>query len=254
MGSSDTDASAIDPAERPQHRVQLAEYYIGRYEVTVAQFRAFVKAKGYRTTAEQQGEGYAFTSTDMPWQTVKGADWQHPQGPSSSVQENHPVVQVSWDDAVAFCTWASEATGRKVRLPTEAEWEKAARGTEVRLFPWGNEPPNDSRCNYELNVRTTTPVGQYSPRGDSPYGCADMAGNVSEWVQDWFGWGYYQSSPQSNPPGPTSGDKRVVRGGSWELSAVSIQNDAATVRAACRKREIPSYSGSDFGFRVCMSA
>ena len=127
------------------------------------------------------------------WKEVQGAYWQHPRGSGSDVtrKANHPVMLVSWDDALAFCQWASQATRQTVRLLTEAKWEKAARGPVEaacpdRLYPWGNERPDKTRCNFDYNVKGTTPVGQYSPRGDSPYGCADMAGNVWEWVADWY--------------------------------------------------------------------
>ncbi len=93
---------------------------------------------------------------------------------------------VSWDDAVAFCSWLTQASSRDIRLPTEAQWEKAARGTNGNLYPWGNQPPDDVRCNFNMNVGDTTPIGTYSPDGDSPYGCADMAGNVWEWCADWL--------------------------------------------------------------------
>ena len=111
---------------------------------------------------------------------MKGADWQHPKGPNSDLsgKDNHPVVLVSWDDAVAFCAWVKQTTGRQAQLPTEAQWEKAARGEKGLKYPWGDSEPDASKLNYNMNVKDTTAVGTYSPAGDSPYGLADMAGTL----------------------------------------------------------------------------
>jgi len=179
---------------------------------------------------------------------VKGADWQHPRGPGSDVKRkgNHPMVLVSWDDAVAFCRWASQVSGKTVRLPSEAEWEKAARGTDGRIYPWGNQLPDKTRCNFDMNVSDTTAIGQFSPSGDSPYGCTDMAGNVGEWVVDRFGEQYYSTYPidrwPANPPGPSSGEYHVWRGGSWYY-------EAWYVRTAPRGRGTPNGAATIIGFR-----
>ncbi len=215
MGSTDADKSA-NPSEKPQHKVMLDEYLIGKYAVTNAQYAAFVKAKSL--------------------------SWSMPQG-----KEKHPVVRVSWDDAVAFCAWASQTTGRKVTLPTEAQWEKSARGTDGRIYPWGNEAPNANLANFNNNEKGTTVVGKYSPTGDSPYGLSDTAGNVWEWVADWYDDIYYASSPASNPQGPTTGQYRVLRGGSW-------YNGSDFVRAANRDGSAPIDRADDLGFRVVVSA
>ncbi|MEI6514052.1 MAG: formylglycine-generating enzyme family protein, partial [bacterium] len=231
MGSDkQKDPEAYDN-ELPQHKVYLAEYLIGKSSVTVAQFAAFIKASGYKTTAEKEGSGH---------------DWQHPRGAGSDVVHKaaHPVTFVNWDDALAFCAWVSEVTGRELRLPSEAEWEKAARGTDGRIFPWGKQKADATLCNFNLNVKDTTPVGQYSPQGDSPYGCADMAGNVWEWTNSLFK-GYPNQIGDGREEGG-SRDVRVLRGGSF-FSLSNLRN----LRCASRYYTYPR--NFDFGFRVCAS-
>ena len=239
--------------EHPQRTVYLDAFYIGKYEVTNRQFSQFVEATGYTTDAEKAGWGWAWTGED--WEEVEGADWRHPQGPGSSIEDemDHPVVQVSWNDANAYCQWAG------VRLPTEAEWEKAARGTDGRKYPWGNSAPDGSKLNYcdvncELGWKDssvddgyayTAPVGHYEA-GKSPYGAYDMAGNVWEWVADWYDADYYSKAPDRNPQGPDSGEKRVLRGGSW----FGYEGDA---RCADRYGGAPDVRISYFGFRVAAS-
>lgn len=249
MGSDKAKDKAAWDDEVPQHWVYLDEYLIGKYPVTVAQFAAFVKATGYKTTAEK--EGSAWNRVDKEWKEIKGANWQRPRGPKSDVsqKQDHPVTCVSWDDAVAFCTWLSEASGRDVRLPSEAQWEKAARGSaDDRLWPWGDEPPTARHCNFAMNVGDTTPVGAYSPLGDSPYGCADMAGNVWEWCADWYdGEEYARRAGKEvrNPAGPSQGDRRVLRGGAFNCNA-------DLVRCAVRGWLNPDGRRyDDLGYRVC---
>jgi len=220
MGSTDADGYA-DDNEKPQHTVYLNAYWMDQTEVTNAMFAAFVTATSYRTTAEEEGSGLVFTGNSWDW--VPGANWQNPSGPGSDLtgKENHPVVQVSWDDAAAYCAWV----GRQ--LPSEAQWEKAARGEDGYLYPWGNQPPDLNRLNFNYKIGDTTTVGSY-PDGASPYGALDMAGNVWEWTADWFNGDYYSSQTTwNNPAGPTSGKYRVVRGGSW-------YNESGDVRAAYR--------------------
>ena len=207
--------------EKPQRTIDLPPYWIGRAPVTNDQFARFVRATGYKTMAEREGKGRGWTGSKWDW--IEGADWQHPRGPASSIagKGDHPVVQVSWDDAQAFCDWA------RLALPAEEQWEKAARGTDGRLWPWGNEPPTAEHCNFNSNVGDTTPVGRYSPKGDSPYGCVDMAGNVREWTASWY----------------TEGQTRALRGGAWN-------NDDQFSRVAYRYYSDPRLRYNYVGFRV----
>lgn len=217
MGSSDKGSNA-QRNEKPQHKVYLDEYLMGMHEVTMSQFRAFIQATGFRTDSKS-----------------------FPMG-----KDDHPVTMVSWDDAIAFCRWASQVTGRDVHLPTEAQWEKAARGTEERIYPWGNIVDRVNRCNCDNNVGDTTPVSELSPSGDSPYGCMDMSGNVWEWVNDWYQCDYYSVSSGSNPPGPATGKYRVLHGGGWG-------SNWGYVRASNRYHYTPDVRKNDVGFRCAVS-
>jgi formylglycine-generating enzyme required for sulfatase activity len=255
MGSKE-DNSLADDDEKPQHTVEISqEYWMGKYPVTNAQFAAFVQASDHRTTAEEKGSAYGYDGKE--WKEIKGANWKHPRGPKSGLdgKEEHPAVSLSWDDAVAFCEWLNAAHGGELppgwqfRLPTEAEWEKAARGEYGNEWPWGGERPDDSRCNFNMNVGDTTPVGKYSPQGDSPYGCADMAGNAWEWCRDWFDEGEYPrraGKPVKDPQGPRQGLRRVLRGGSF-------RNVDWVVRCALRLRLVPADRYEVVGFRVVLS-
>jgi formylglycine-generating enzyme required for sulfatase activity len=234
MGSADDDPVA-QSNEKPQHQVTLDAFWIDQTEVTKAQFRKFIQETNYKTTAEKEGKGWVPEAPNGNWKAVSGANWQYPTGPDSLAEDTHPVVQVSREDASAYCAWAES------RLPTEAEWEKAARGTDGRTYPWGGEPPNGSLLNFAKNVGGTTPVSSY-PKGVSPYGVYDMAGNVWEWVQDWYGEDYYANSPTENPTGPTSGTSRVMRGGSW-------YDVEGNVRTARRVNIDPGAWVSHVGFR-----
>jgi len=185
MGANGADALED---EKPQHRVWLDRYAIDRHEVTTGQYAAFLVQE----------------KVSPPWQWGAVDPAQH---------HDRPIIGVSWFDAEAYCRW------RGARLPTEAEWEKAARGSDARLFPWGNQPPTDGVANFGLGARFSysqvlAPVQGYQS-GRSPYGLHQMAGNVGEWVADWYGANYYETSALKNPAGPEGGLFRVVRGGSW---------------------------------------
>jgi len=214
MGSADSDTQAKSD-EKPQHRVHLEEFWIDKTEVTNAAFTRFVQATGYKTTGERPnhpgGIVLVISTAGFSWTPVKGADWQHPSGPSSSIdaRPNHPVVQVNWDDAVAYCAWAGK------RLPTEPEWEKAARGADGRIYPWGDAWDASQANTLENPKNDVVAVGSYAS-GASIYGALDMAGNAWEWVADWHSASYYASAPARNPQGPSSGAYRVLRGGGWD--------------------------------------
>lgn len=177
--------------------ISLPEFWIDKTPVTNSEFARFVKATGYRTAAEITGIGCA--NIGGKWQDTPGADWLHPGGPQTDIQTraDHPVVQVSWEDAAAYARWAGK------RLPTEQEWEKAGRGIDGRAYPWGNQEPTRELCNFNRLEEGTTPVGKYSPRGDSPYGCVDMAGNVWEWTAS----------------DSEDGGAKILRGGGWSHPA-----------------------------------
>jgi len=218
MGTGRVAPGGYQLIDNPQFTHCLPEYRLARYPITVAQFAAFVRATGYRTDAEALGKAWIFDGGQ--WRVLEGADWQHPRGPGTDVaaKSAHPVTQVSWRDAVTFCRWASEAARVTIELPSEPEWEKAARGTDGRSWCWGEDPPTASCCNFGWNVNDTTPVGTYSPAGDSPYGCADMAGNVWEWTADTFV--YY---PLPGVTAPESHEVRVARGGGFQASAANLR-------------------------------
>ena len=205
--------AAVFAREQPRRQVILDGFYIDRFEVTNSQFERFVAATRYRTTAEREGTGWIHR--DGPgWVEVKGASWRTPDGPGTDRAPNAPVTQVSWLDANAYCRWAGK------RLPTEAEWEKTARGTDGRRYPWADQW--DASRVKGLVTKGPAPVGSY-PGGVSPYGVHDMAGNVWEWVADWYDKDYYSRSSARNPRGPSSGQFKVLRGGSWADTLMSLR-------------------------------
>jgi formylglycine-generating enzyme required for sulfatase activity len=217
---------ALDPqasrAELPQHRVYVSEFFIGQYPVTNAQFQIFAAANRPQLAAP--------------------AEWQMPIG-----KETHPAVNVTWDEAVAFCQWLTRITGREFRLPTEAEWEKAARGPEGFIYPWGNEWNADS-LNSGGRMGGTTAIGQYSPMGDSAYGLADMSGNVWEWCSDWHAERLYRSRVKHmarDPQGPATGEGCVARGGAFDSSPKHT-------RASHRNWFYPYHRRNNVGFRVAV--
>lgn len=297
MGSDDP---AGDRDEFPKHKVTVSSFYIDATEVTNAEFKKFVDETGYITTAEQKPNwdslkktlppctpkpdesllvpaSLVFKKTSGPvsltdysqwWEWKEGASWKHPAGPGSTIEgkENFPVVQVSWYDAMAYCAWAGK------RLPTEAEWEFAARGgLQNKIYPWGNEPLekgvakantwegnfpyyNSSRDGYEM----AAPVKSYKPNG---YGLYDMAGNVWEWCSDWYDDNYYQKIENvvsTNPQGPDASHdsrdpympKRSIRGGSFLCNPAYCTG----YRVSRRMKSSPDTGMEHTGFRCVVSA
>jgi len=257
MGSADEIIPEIHQSpsyydNRPQHRVLLDAFWIDKTEVTNQQYKRCV------------AEGVCVLPSNLK-SPMRSAYY------NESEFDNYPVIYINWYKAQAYCEWA----GR--RLPTEAEWEKAARGTDARIYPWGNTVPDGTLVNYNSTDNDTTPVGMYSS-GQSPYGAVDMAGNVWEWVNDWFVDSYYQNSPLSNPMGPDAGGcetcyPRVLRGGSWYFRAGGGQSifrsgvlpPEVLIRSDLRSASSPAYDDTSLtgrtplglgtvGFRCAMSA
>jgi eukaryotic-like serine/threonine-protein kinase len=237
-----------DESERPEHTVTLNEFWIDKTEVTNAMFQAFVQANNYQTEAERIGKAYYLDLNARSWQRIDGIDWQHPRGPESNLigLSTYPVVNVSWNDAIAYCAWVGG------HLPSEAEWEKAARGPDGHTYPWGDTTPSGNLLNFaDVNLdvdwadktmndgnQMTAPVGSY-PDGASPYGVLDIAGNVWEWVNDWYA--VYPGGDETASPdfGVTY---RVLRGGSWDYQE-------SYARSAYRLRGTPYDASSNIGFR-----
>lgn len=269
MGDSTGDGY-IQDGESPRHRVELASFDIDTTTITNRQFQRFIESTGYVTDAESFGFSAVFhllvsSSTEkilgqvdhLPWWVnVKGADWQHPAGDQSSLDEllDHPVVHVSWNDAQAYCAWAARA------LPTEAQWEYAARGgIEGACYPWGNEDiAGSDGAAWRANVwqgtfpahnsvddgwLSTAPVHSFEP---NKYGLWQMVGNVWEWCEDWFSASTYETSQKLNPQGPNEGTAKILRGGSY-LCHPSYCN---RYRNSARSNNTPSSSMGNAGFRT----
>jgi formylglycine-generating enzyme required for sulfatase activity len=227
------EGGAAEADEAPKHKVTLDAYLIGKYEVTNKQYHMFVKATGHRLPQNCCEPKYTSWKGDAP---IEGT-------------AELPIINVSWDDAVAFCKWVGG------RLPTEAEWEKAARGTDGRLYPWGNESPmSGNRANFSFEPisvwegpASLAKKDQYE-HGKSPYGAYEMAGNVWEWTGDWYDEAYYKTSPAKNPTGPANGKARVLRGGSW-------RNNVDTLRASNRNgKHLPEERRVYLGIRCAKDA
>lgn len=267
MGSSDR-LSYPDDGEAPIHVVELSPFRIAAHTVTNDGFAAFVDATGHVTDAERFRWSFVFAGLlpdDFPptaavataqwWRQVEGADWRHPEGPDSDIagRGDHPVIHVSWHDAVAFAAWSG------TRLPTEAEWEMAARGgRRGQVFPWGDEREPDGQ--HLMNVfqghfpdadsaadgfAGTAPVGSYPP---NDLGLYDMTGNVWEWCADWFDAAYYRRSSRRDPTGPAAGTHRVMRGGSY----LCHESYCRRYRVAARSANTPDSSTGNLGFRVAV--
>lgn len=267
MGTDSEQAFPQD-GEGPVRTVLLDGFYIDRYAVTAAQFAEFVRASGYQTESERLGWSFVFqghiaeerrnelVAATVPgvswWCKVNGAAWNHPEGPASNIDKRsqYPVTHVSWNDASAYAAWAGK------RLPTEAEWEYAARGgLEQRIFPWGDEltPGGEHRCNVwqgefplldlaEDGYAGTAPVDAFAPNA---YGLYNITGNTWEWCSDWFSPAYHLTATQRNPVGPMRGRARVMKGGSY-LCHHSYCN---RYRVAARTSNEPDSATTNIGFR-----
>lgn len=275
MGT-DSDVGFPQDGEGPAREVSIVPFYIDTYAVTNAEFVEFVRETGYTTDAERYGWSFVFEEfiaadrehvvqnvTEAPWWiAVEGANWLRPYGPNSCVLDDrallkHPVTHVSWNDAQAYAEWAGK------RLPTEAEWEYAARGGRAgKRYPWGDDltPDGEHRCNIwqgefpEHNTGDdgylrTAPVNAYDPNG---YGLHNVAGNVWEWCADWFSADYHTTDAydHNNPTGPDTGHERVMRGGS-HLCHRSWCN---RYRVAARSKNAPDSSTTNIGFRCVVDA
>jgi len=263
-GSEDTDAVAAD-GEGPVRAVTLDAFYMDRYPVTNERFGEFVRATEYKTEAESFAWSFVFSGHlgeraeqfEHPaglrwWRKVTGADWRHPEGPDSSIEgrEHRPVVQVSWNDAAAYAAWAGK------RLPTEAEWEFAARGgLEQKRYPWGDDLTPDGKhlCNIwqgefpdrdlaEDGYSSTAPVDAFAPNG---FGLYTITGNAWEWCADWFSPEYHLYGTRVNPVGPEAGETRAMRGGSY-LCHASYCN---RYRNSARTSNTPDSAGTNISFR-----
>jgi sulfatase modifying factor 1 len=240
MGASDAEEDA-----RPVHSVYVGEFFIGRFPITQDEYARFVRAASHPPPAVRElpliaigGREDVFKELAAPYVWTAA---EPPAGYSS-----HPVVLITYSDALAYCRWLSDGLGREVRLPTEAEWEKAARGgVDGLAYPWGDDI-EPSRSNFLADAATkhergTRPTGTYAPNG---YGLYDVAGNVWEWVSDWYAADYYGVSEPRDPQGPPSGTMRIVRGGSW------VNADVSMLKCAYRHQVPPDTYAYSMGFRI----
>ena len=252
MGSPETEVGRA--TDETQHQVKVSDFYMGKYEVTVGDFRKFVEATNYKTDAENGDGSHVFDGTAL--QKKAGINWRY--GVSGSMrhksEENHPVVHVSWNDAVEYCRWLSEKTGKSYRLPTEAEWEYACRAGSRTPFNTGENLTTD-QANYNGNYpynnnpkglyrQNTVPVDSFAPNA---WGLYNMHGNVLEWCSDWYGKTYYDECKANgtviNPVGAAIGSFRMLRGGGWNFNAGSC-------RSASRYGITPGDRAATVGFRL----
>jgi sulfatase modifying factor 1 len=269
MGTDSREGYPAD-GEGPARKISLRPFWIDTLAVSNARFAEFVEAVAYVTEAERFGWSFVFGGflpddfpptrgvADAPWwRQVHGANWRHPEGPQSSIADrmNHPVVHLSWNDALSYCRWAGK------RLPSEAEWEYAARGgLEQQRYPWGSQltPNGEHRMNVwqgkfpqvdtaQDGYRGAAPVGEFPSNG---YGLHNMTGNVWEWCADWFSATFHRQGARDNPAGPPSGERKVMRGGSY----LCHRSYCFRYRVAARSSNTPDSSTGNLGFRCVRDA
>ena len=247
MGTEDADDD-----ERPAHRVHLDDFLMGVQPVTQAEYARFVSETGHRAPAIYELPLVVTAGGEERERTFREAAepyvWIDARPPAERV--DHPVTLVRWEDAVAYCRWLSAAAGRPVRLPTEAEWEKAARGgLEGKRYPWG-DAPDRNLANFlaDPSLKSTQGTTQCRTYAANAYGLFDMAGNVWEWVYDWHHPSYYAASPHKAPAGPRDGTMRVLRGGSW------LSDDVRMVSCTHRHKVPPDTYSYGIGFRIVTDA
>jgi len=243
MGAADGEED-----ERPAHKAYVDEFCIGPYPVTNAEYAQFVRDTGHPSPSIRTLPLMVTGAFEADFRSLaKASSWNNGTPPEG--RDRHPVTLVGFDDATAYCQWLANKTGKPVRLPTEAEWEKAARGgLEAKRYPWGDTL--DPACANFLPQaglkaeRSTVEVGSYPPNG---FHLFDMAGNVWEWVSDWYAPDYYPRAQYLNPLGPESGLMRIVRGGAW------VNADGRYLRCAYRHKVPPDSYAYSIGFRVAYS-
>ena len=251
------------PDEYPAHRVRVTKpFYLGTHEVTRGEFQRFVESTDYKTEGEKDGQGgYGWNAAKDDFEQSSKYTWLNP---GFEQKDNHPVVNVSWNDAKSFCDWLSKKENKSYRLPTEAEWEYACRAGSHGIYSFGDDTakltkhgnvadeflrrtikrPDWTFADGDDGHSFTAPVGSYPPNA---FGLYDMYGNVDEWCNDWFSLDYYGSSPSEDPPGPMMGLGRIYRGGSWDPYPRNC-------RSAFRAGFAPSLRFSSLGFRVALSS
>ena len=244
MGCTEEQGDDCWECEKPVHKTTISDFYIGKYEVTVEQFAKFVDETNYKTDAEKKGKSLCFNNEK--WGSKKGAYWKC--GINGELlkesQYNNPVVHISWNDALVYCEWLSQRTNKNYRLPTEAEWEFAARGgNRTKYYMCSGSNNSDNVAWYRHNSGSAIHIG--GKKAPNELGIFDMIGNVSEWCSDWYDSKYYSSSGNKNPKGPSTGSEKTVRGNGW----YSI---TGRCHISFRSSNIPEFSGSHHGFRVVL--
>jgi len=229
-----------DTNEKPAHRTYISDFWIDKYEVTNTEYVNFLSEVLASDDASGNASYISMADHALIRFTNSKISYINEIFNIETDKENHPVTGVTWYGAKAY----AEHYGK--RLPTEAEWEKAARGVDERTYPWGEEAPTHLYCNFNNQNQGTVSAGYYNPLGNSPYGCCDMAGNVNEWCHDWYQSDYYSEEFIMNPQGPPTGEDKVLRGGAWPSSAHNI-------RSTERGGASPNESRNDHGFR-CVKA